>query len=197
MKVNIIATICVFLLISSLAHGQTHKGDCEISLSGYLGSMKQSYKYTSTYGNYEDEGEAESYVVLSLRSGYYFTDMIEFEPEIFWTAQENLPPAFALNANMAFNFNLPNSKYTPFLLIGYGYANGIPITQRLMGRMSDKLDISCLNLGAGLKVFLAEPLALRLEYRYQSYNYETSESYFSGEITYTFHTILVGFSFML
>jgi len=189
-------SILVFL-ISSLVYGQSKQGDWELSLSGYLGSIKHSTKVTGPSYHRESEGEAQSYVVLALRPGYYFSKEIEFEPEILWTAQEHFLPALALSANIAYNFNIPNSKVTPFLLIGYGYSNGLPITQRLLGRESEKLDISCFSAGAGLKIFVAEPVALRIEYRYQSYNQETSNYGNTYESTNTFHTLLIGFSFLL
>jgi opacity protein-like surface antigen len=197
MKLLIISMIIPFFFISSFVQAQATQGDWELSLSGYLGSIKNSIKVTTPYNHYEDEGKAQSYILLALRSGYYLSKEFEIEPEILWTAQENFPPAFALTANIAYNFNIPNSKVTPFMLIGYGYANGLPLTERLLGRSSDKLDIGCFNAGAGLKIFLAEPVVLRLEYRYQTYNQEISGSSYSYERTSTFHTLLIGFSFLL
>lgn len=197
MKVATFSLIIPFFLISSFVYGQSKQGDWELSLSGYLGSIKHSTKVTGPSYHRDYGGEAQSYVVSALRTGYYFIEGFEFEPEITWTAQEHFPPALALSANISLNLNIPNSKVTPFLLIGYGYANGLPITQRLLGRESDQLDIGCFSAGAGLKIFVAAPVALRIEYRYQSYNQETSNYGYSYESTTTFHTLLIGFSFLL
>jgi hypothetical protein len=197
MKATIISMFIVFFSVSSVVNAQTKQGKWELSLSGYAGSIKESYKVTSPYGHYDDEGEAQSYILLALCPGYYFSNAIEFEPEILWTAQEDVPPAFALSANIAYNFNIPDSKVMPFFLIGYGIANGIPLTQRLIGRSSDKMDIGFFSIGAGLKIFIAEPVALRIEYRYQSFKRETSNSGFSSERTTTIQNFLLGFSFLL
>ena len=196
MKVQILL-ITALVLSFNVLHAKTTKGVWEFSLSGYLGTMKQSSEWSSQYGSGSSEGEVKEYVLLAVRPGYYITEGFMVEPEILWTAQEDDPPCFAISANIAYNFNIPNTHITPFVLAGYGIGNGISITNRLIYRSSDKLDINVLNLGAGLKIFVSEPVALRIEYRHQSYSYESSEAFFTYESTTTYNTIMFGFSVFL
>lgn len=201
MKVHVLL-ISVLVLSFNVLHGQTRKGGWELSLSGYLGMVKQSAEMSSPYGSSKSEGEAQGYVLLAVRPGYYITEGFMVEPEILWTAQEDYPPCFAFSGNLAYNFNIPNTHLTPFILAGYGIGNGIPITHRLIYRSSDKLDINVLNLGAGLKIFVSEQIAVRIEYRNQSYSYSYEYSdYYMGsytlERTTTYNTVMFGFSVFL
>jgi len=201
MKVQLLL-ITALVLSFNVLHAQTTKGAWELSLSGYLGMVKQSSEWSSPTGSGTSEGEAKGYVLLAVRPGYYITEGFMVEPEILWTAQEDYPPCFAISANIAYNFNIPDTHITPFVLAGYGIGNGIPITHRLTSRLSDKLDINVLNLGAGLKIFVSEPIALRIEYRHQSYSYSHDYSYYyvgsyTSESTTTFNTIMFGFSVFL
>ena len=196
MKVQVLL-ITILVLFFNVLHGQTRKGVWELSISGYLGTIKQSYEWSSRYGSGTSEGEAKGYILLAFRPGYYITEEFMIEPEILWTAHEDLPPSFAISANLAYNINIPDKHITPFVLVGYGIGNGIPITHRLIYRSSDKLDINVLNLGAGLKIFVSEPIAIRIEYRYQSYSHEDSEDSYTSESTTTYNTIMFGFSVFL
>lgn len=197
MKVNILIIVLFVFFDSIVLFGQTKKDAWELSYSGYIGTVKTSYEVKSDHYSDKSDGEAEGYVIMAFRPGYYITEQIAIEPEILWTAMEDMPPSFAISANLAFNHNIPNSPTTIFALIGYGLANGISVSQRIFGRSSDKLDISVFNIGAGAKFFLSEPVAFRVEYRYQSFNNEQSSGSFTSETTITFNTILLGFSVFL
>jgi opacity protein-like surface antigen len=197
MKVKILIMVMFVFLDSIFLYAQTKKDAWELSLSGYIGTIKTSFEWDSPYGSEKSEGEAESYVIMAFRPGYYITEEVVIEPEFIWTAQEEIKPGFAISANLAYNYNIPNSPSTIFALIGYGLANGITISQRLLGRPSDELDISVFNIGAGVKIFISEPIAFRVEYRYQSFSHEDSSGNFTSETTTTFNTILMGFSVFL
>jgi len=186
---NILAVFCIVFASGSL-HSQTQQGTWEFSLSGNAGSVSTSSQYSGPYSSSSSESEAEGYVLLALRPGLYVVDGLALEPEILWTAVEHEKPCFSLSGNLAYNFAIPESRTTPFLLVGYGTGNAIPINNTLLFRSSYKLDISLVNLGAGLKIFLAEQAALRLEYRYQKY---TEEGEYRSSM-HKFHNVFFGFS---
>ncbi len=193
-----ILLICLLFASGSL-HSQTQPGTWELSVSGNLGSVSISSEtrgsYTSSYS------ESHSFFSLALRPGYYIVNDLALEPEVFWTAIEGDLPSFSLSGNLSYNFRIPDSQVKPFVLIGYGIGNAIPVFQRVFYRASDKFDIPVLHLGAGLKVFLTKRIALRTEYRYQRYSYEQTYHYDSYNYTIktkeNFHNVFFGFSVFL
>jgi opacity protein-like surface antigen len=197
---NILTAVCLVFACGSV-YSQTQQGTWELSLSGNFGSVSGSSETTSSFGSSQSEQEAQGYLSLALRPGFYIIDGLVVEPEILWTAVEKVPPSFSLSGNLAYNFSIPESHITPFVLVGYGTGNAIPLFQRLFFRSSDKLDISVLNIGAGVKFFVAERIALRTEYRYQRYSQE--ETFSSGSFSSTtktiqnFHNVFLGFSVFL
>jgi len=199
---NIIILIVVSILsVCGFLYSQTQQGAWELSVSGNLGLVSSSSETTGSFGSSKSEQESQGFISLALRPGYYIIDGLVIEPEILWTAVEETSPSYSLSGNLAYNFSIPQSRIIPFFLVGYGIGNAIPFFQRLFYRYSDKLDIRVLNIGAGLKFFVAERIALRTEYRYQRYNQERTFS--SGSFSYTkkttnnFHNIFFGFSIFL
>ncbi len=194
---KILATVYLIFVCGSL-YSQTQQGAWEISLSGNFGSASGSSETTTSSGTIKSESDAEEYLSMAIRAGYYVIDGLVVEPEFYWTAFEGSAPIFSLSANLAYNFHIPESHVTPFILVGYGTGNSIPLFQRLFFRFSNKLDISVLNLGAGVKVFLAEQIALRTEYRYQRFSQERTSG--SGLYSSTtkeinnYHNIFFGLS---
>lgn len=197
---NILAVVCLVFACEPL-YSQTQQGAWELSLSGNFGSVSGSSETSGSFGTSKSESEAEGYLSLAIRPGFYIIDGLAVEPEILWTALEGVPPIFSLSGNLAYNFSIPQSHITPFVLIGYGTGNAIPLFQRLFFKSSEELDISVLNIGAGLKIFVAEQIALRIEYRYQRYSQE--ETFGSGSFSSTtksiqnFHNVFFGFSIFL
>lgn len=202
MKHTLLCACAAALLACSSAYSQVNQGDWELSLSGTLGSISSSYEYTSPAYSMSGDPKAQGFVSLALRPGYYLTEGLEIEPEIYWTAIEEVKPAFCLTANLAYNFNITGSRAVPFIIAGAGKANAVPIFQRLIpGSGSDGLDIGVLNAGGGVKLFVSERIAFRAEYRYQHYEQESSGG--TGIFQYTlkqknsFHNVLLGLSFFL
>ena len=186
------------LSLLGLAWGQPAAGTVEIGLSGTAGSIASKTEWSSPYGSGSGEQEAQSYLTLLFRPGFYLVDGLSVEPEIYWTALEDEAPAFSLSGNVSYTYRAPDAKVGPFVIVGYGLANTVPVADRALMRVSDKLDITLLNLGGGLKAFVTESAAIRIEYRYQTYWYERSETY--GNFTETYkrtyylHNIFFGFS---
>lgn len=197
---NILAVVCLVFVCEPL-YSQTQQGAWELSLSGNFGSVSGSSETSGSFGTSKSESEAEGYLSLALRPGFYIIDGLAVEPEILWSAFEGVPPSFSLTGNLSYNFRIPESHVTPFVLAGYGTGNAIPFFQRLLFRSSDKLDIGVLNIGGGVKLFLADRVALRTEYRYQRYSQE--RTFGSGSFSSTtktiqnFHNVFFGFSLFL
>jgi Outer membrane protein beta-barrel domain len=191
----------VALAITVETAAQVTSGSWELSLSATMGSVSSSTEYTyggktSTY-----EGEAETYLSLAIRPGFFVVDGLSIEPELLWTAIEGDRPAIAVLGGLSYTFTIPESPVAPFILVGYGIGNGIPIAQRLIGRTSSDFDVSALNVGGGLKVFVSPNVAFRAEYRYQRYSWQ-EEITFSWNPEYlstfervtAYHNIFIGIS---
>jgi len=201
MRIISLLTAVALVFAYGSMYSQTQKGAWEFSLSGNFGSVSTSSETSGSSGTQKSETDAEGYLSLALRPGFYIIDGLVVEPEFLWTAVKGTPPSFSLSGNIAYNFRIPKSHFTPFVLAGYGVGNAIPLFQRLLGRSSDKLDITVLNVGAGLKIFISERIALRTEYRYQRYSRESTFN--SGSFSSTtntvvnFHNVFFGFSIFL
>ena len=193
--------IISFVFVTAFLHSQNMPGTWEFSLSGTMGSFSLSTESSISLGTPISSSESYGYLSLAIRPGLFIAKGFEFEPEIFWTAMKDQPPALNLSGNLAYNFTISNSRLSPFLLAGYGVGNAVPIFQRVFARSSDKFDIPLLNVGAGLKYYFSDWIALRTEYRYQRYSWENS--YASGAYSSTmkyawnFHNVFVGFSVFL
>jgi opacity protein-like surface antigen len=204
-------TIRVFVLvvtvwaISSQSQSQIRQGTWEFSFSATAGEVSGSSEYSSSFGtstfNSTFKMASQKYVSLVVRPGFYVVDGLELEPEVYLTAVDGSPPAIALSGNLAYNISIPESRVTPFLLVGYGVGNGIPVLGRLLTRSSADLDITVLNAGAGVKVFIVDHVAFRVEYRHQRFSYEDSGGsapfFFTTKFSQNFNNILFGLSVFL
>jgi opacity protein-like surface antigen len=188
-------------LVAVPAVGQTGPGSVEMSLSGNFGSMSSSSEYTSGGHTSTSTSESRSYFGLDLRVGAYVVEGFSLEPEVYVLAVEKTPPAFSFGANAAYTFSIPQSPVKPFITVGYGIGNGIPLMQRLMDRSSSDLDIPVFRAGGGLKVFVSKQVALKVEYRYERYSQDNTTTYYGYTSTSSsvmnLHNVLVGFSFFL
>jgi hypothetical protein len=178
----------------SFLYSQEKKTSFELSVSGNFGSFKQTVKA----GGRESEIESRDFGSLSFRFGYFIISGLEIEPEIFWTAIEKELPVFYFVGNLAYNFIIPGYNVSPFVLVGYGVGNSTPLLQRvLLFRESDEMDVKLLNFGGGIKFFVTDNVALRIEYRYQRYSREEEVFRTTREWTQSFHNFFLGFSVFL
>lgn len=149
-----------FLLIIALTStsmlAQPREGkNKELSLSG-------SYQnFSSGSGS-----SSSSAFLISPRLGFFVVEGLELEPELLFLLSSGSDPVYMLNGNVSYNF-LTQGKGIPFLLVGYGLANTVPVFNVPFIRTDFRVDV--LNLGGGVKAFLSEDIALRLEYRYQKF----------------------------
>ena len=197
----ILSVLCITAILTVPALCQTHVGTWELSMAGNAGALTTSSEVTYGGQTSSDNGVSRNYFGLDLRPGYYVANGFSLEPEIYWLAAEKDAPTFNIGANAAYTFDIPQSSVLPYVTIGYGIGNGIPLMQRLVGRSSDELDIPVFRVGGGLKIFVASAVALKIEYRYERYSQETSGSFFGMSYTEkdvrSFHNILFGFSIFL
>ena len=189
--------VIVVLLISSCVFAQAEEGDIELSASSSFGS----YSLSANQNHKTYSGDAMMYLTTAFRIGYYFTQAVELEPELYVYFGEKNQPAYNLNANFDFNYIIPGSGFRPFALLGYGLRNSFPLlpAENSFIRVKNKLDIGCLNLGAGSKIFVNKNIAVRIEYRYQRYSNKDKED-FSGnnyELILNLHRVLFGMSFII
>jgi hypothetical protein len=200
-------TIRVFVLvvtvwaISSQSQSQIRQGTWEFSFSATAGEVSGSSEYSSSFGTSTFKMESQKYVSFVLRPGFIIVEGLELEPEFYLTAVEGSPAAIAFSGNLAYNISIPESRVTPFLLVGYGVGNGIPVLGRLLTRSSADLDITVLNAGAGVKVFIVDHVAFRVEYRHQRFSYEdtvgSAPFFFTTKFSQNFNNILFGLSVFL
>ncbi len=201
MRLTILALSILLIVSSSTALAQTQQGAWEFSVSGAFASVSSKSETSGYGGSHTYESEAENFFTVLLRPGFFVIDGLEIEPEILWGGASGIPPSYSFSGNLSYNVSIPNSRVVPFALAGYGIGNCIPILQVTIGRNSDAFDVSVLNLGGGMKIFVSKQVAFRAEYRFQRYSQETSSGSgtFSStaKLTYDFHNAFVGVSFFL
>lgn len=170
-----VSILIVFFAVETI-FAQIEKGKIEFSTAASF--MSRKYEYSE---------EAWTSINVPIRLGYFITKNIEIEPELFFTKYKEEDVGFMAIGNVAFNF-IPsgeNGKAIPFLLGGFGYGNsGTFLPNFLMPGSEDKT-WTVLNIGAGVKMFVADPVALRFEYKLQK---------LMGDTDATYHFVLTGIS---
>ncbi len=160
----------------------------ELSLSGGY----QNYSSGSSSGS-------SGAFLISPRFGFYVVQGFEIEPEILLMLSSGSDPVYVLNGNISYNF-LTAGKTVPFILAGYGLANTVPFFGVPLLRTD--FAVGVLNLGGGVKAFVREDIAVRVEYRYQTFSGE-GETTISSSYSYThkvdvrMHTVQFGISILL
>ncbi len=167
----LVSFICLFLQLNNVSYGQIqddstkvifHKGCWELNFSASIGNLTTSTSSSSSgaYSPYSNEKSSSMfYVQLGVIPAYFVSDGLSIEPEVnvLFQSQEGVKnkPSLSFLANLAYNFNLPQKNFSPFIRIGYGISNSlqIPVVVGGLARVSDDLDVSVLNAGVGFKVF--------------------------------------------
>jgi hypothetical protein len=177
------------------------QGDWELSMTGTIGKSTNTTTSTAASYSWGDES-SKMYGTLSLTAGYYIIDQFSVEPEINYFAYEGAPPGESILLNLSYTYPLKHSIVALFIRGGYGLGNatsflGIP---DVIIRSSDNFDVKTYNAGAGVKLIIAQNVALRIEmnYRLQTYTQD-----YSGFTSYSFENknsvmkLFVGFSVLL
>jgi len=182
-----------FMIIIALAAGtspaQPREGkNKELSLSGGY----QNFSSGSSSGS-------SSAFLVSPRLGFFVVKGLELEPEALLMLSSGSDAVYVINANVSYNF-ISLNKSVPFLLIGYGRANTVPFFSVPLGQTG--FGVGVVNLGTGVKIYLSEDIALRLEYRFQKF-YGEGETTSYGSFSYTekvdtrIHMVQFGLSALL
>ncbi len=160
----------------------------ELSLSG-------SYQNISRSGSSRNT----SALLISPRLGFFVHGGLEIEPEVIVMLGSGIDLVYMLNGNVSYNFSAgPNG--VPFVLAGYGIANTVPLFNVPMTKTYYAVGV--FNLGAGMKIFVAEDVAFRVEYRFQNFSGRGETSNYGGysyteKTEYTIHSMQFGFSVLL
>ena len=183
MKRMTLWALAIIFIGNGIVYSQPEKKSWELSASGFLGNISDG-----------SDGSSSQYMAIDLRTGYFVTENVEIEPDIQWVSAETDNALLSLSANVAYNFVFSTSNTMPFILIGFGRTNSIPILNTLIFQISDKHDVNIVNIGGGLKLLAAKNVMFRIEFRHQRFSY--SRESFSGPIDYTIkqNNILLGFS---
>lgn len=186
---KMILALIIGICAAMSAYAQPRKGvNNELSLSG-------------SYQNYSSGSSSHSSgaFLLSPRFGFFVVEGFEVEPEVLLLLSSGGDPVYVLNGNVAYNF-ISSGKQVPFLLVGYGLANTVPIFNVPFAQTG--FTVGVINVGAGLKVFLKEDIAIRVEYRYQNFSgrgrtYNFGYASYTEELNATIHTVQFGFTVLL
>lgn len=159
------------VLAASSSFAQPREGrNMELSLSG---TFQKYSSETSYYYGYETDSEDLTAFLVSPRLGFFVLEGLEIEPEILLIVGET-DPVYVLNGFVSYNF-LSEGQGVPFLLVGYGIANTVPFFN--LPRNNTNFMVDVLNAGGGLKLFVKEDIAVRIEYRFQRFTGESGMAY--------------------
>lgn len=201
MKRIFLISAVLLALPATLALSQTEQRAWEFSISGAFSSLTSKAEVSGGGASGTYESETANIFSIMLRPGFFVIDGLEIEPEICWGGASGEAPSLSFSGNLSYNLLIPGTAVVPFVLAGYGIGNGIPVLGEVITRSSDAFDISVLNLGGGLKVFVTKAVAFRAEYRYQRFAQETTMGYasynYTTNLTNNFHKVLLGVSLFL
>ena len=196
----------MMVAIAIPAAAQFHKGAIELSFSGYAGINKNKIESEEMQNtDYNRESEAHKYLTLFVRGDYFLNKQLSFEPEAIWTTEDGVYPTYFFSGNIAYHFPEFSKQIVPFLLIGFGVGNAMPIVNTLLVSFENKFNVNLFNIGAGIKFPLSKNVLIRTEYRYQQYQMKATlgsyqyETYRQIPVKYTYYenNLLVGFSIFI
>jgi hypothetical protein len=186
MKKHLI-TIVALIALYSTSYGHFKQGDLELGFNVGMGMMTTEYKFLS-----KDYSESLNFFGLSVTPGYYIVDGFSIEPEIGITAIEEEYPSFFLLGNLSYTYIQTNSNWGPFIKLGYGISNSYNMFpgEKIYMHSSNEMDLSILNVSAGIKAILGNVLVLRSELNYRAISKDGSDSSLS------WLSVLTGFSIL-
>jgi hypothetical protein len=142
--------------------------------------------------SYENEDYSNSYTLLNVpvRFGWFFWKGLQLEPEIILTipiGEDGGDVSYFLTGNLVYNFKA-SPKLVPFIGGGAGVGNGIPFLGWVEGGSNAKS--WAFDGLAGIKYLVGNAAAIRAEYRFMRYEWESDWSDETGII----HQVLIGLS---
>jgi opacity protein-like surface antigen len=186
----------------SVAFAQFEKGTVEMSLAGTAGYQKVSASGNPGYGA---PSKSIGYINIYTTCGYYLLNGLSIEPQIGALFIENNRPSESALLSLSYTKLITNTSVALYFRLGYGLSNGLSlpiIGSALFQRVTNDWDIQIFNVGGGLKILVAENIALRIELNYRSETFNDQDaiySYYPADIDYTYSNtaLLFGFSVLL
>jgi hypothetical protein len=157
----------------------------ELSFSGCYQAYNDS-RYNDNYGA----------LLMSGRIGICLNPEFEFEPEFSCLISRG-DPAYIINGNVCYNI-VQAKPNIPFLLAGYGVSTSVPVFNDPLASLGRKMSV--LNLGGGMKFYVSQDVAIRLEYRYQHFHagvIPTTDAIYSDELNASIHSMQIGITILV
>lgn len=184
MKKQLVAVM--ILLYPLCVYGQVGEKRFETSISFSFQNIKSG------------GGTSSTNFLIAPRLGIFVHEGLEIEPEIIFLKPDKGDALYMLNGNIAYNF-LNEGRGVPFLLVGYGITNALSLFN--VSLLAYGFSAGVLNIGGGVKTFVADNVAVRLEYRFQKFSGDKSQTFGSftvqQKVDTQMHTIQAGFSVLL
>jgi opacity protein-like surface antigen len=171
-------------------------------------------------GEFSIAGSAQAYVFadetlhfisLPIRVGGFVTRNVLIEAEailtgwdeevykeVYGRVYDEAEFGYIVSLNGSYNI-IATEKLMPFLLLGIGFSNGIPLANAAAFASPDGPRPTVLNAGAGVKFLFSPMAALRVEYRLQDFSGEKIRGTWYGrtyidKIDVTLHSVFFGIS---
>jgi hypothetical protein len=153
---------------------------------------EREFSLAASYSSRKFENDDESWTALNIaaRAGFFMNRHVEIEPEILFSKYKEQDAGFILSGNIAYNFKSRGAEKTtiPFIMGGLGYANTLLFLPNIASSGAEDENWTVINAGGGVKLLISDPVAVRIEYRFQK---------FSGDEDATYHNVYIGFSMFL
>jgi opacity protein-like surface antigen len=145
------------------------------SVTGAFAQLPNNKRFefstSASMWNYKYEGgDTHTWINIPLRIGFFVYKGLEIEPELFLTmpTEETDYTGILVMGNISYNFK-GSKKLVPFILGGAGIGNG----PQAFSFVSDSdRKFTAINFGAGIKWFVGDSAAIRIEYRFIKYSDE-------------------------
>lgn len=167
-----------FLGLARAASAQTTAAnELEFSTAAYFASSKLA-----------DTDDSTSILGIPVRLGYFFSDRLEIEGEVTLTHIFDTVDSTGITSSGRLAFHLGDSSVVPFLFAGGGVGNGVEIGNAAIDTGETRLHW---EVGGGIKAFVADPVAIRIDYRFARFT-DTIDGFLSNAVNT--HRVLVGLS---
>ena len=137
--------------------------------------------------------------ICSLSPAIYVVKGLSIEPEIGLMVADDADPGIFLLGNVSYTYFIPEKSFAPYAKVGFGVTNSmfaIP-NVNVFSKTSKDLDITVLNLAAGLKILINKTAVIKTELNYRKLNYSEESGLAKYDFTLNYLSILIGMSFVI